>query len=655
MSYLNPLRLHFAGQFQASVSTVNNDPVHFDNARFKPEYQDRQTTANDLKGWFNPRGDATWRLLGCTVTGAWAAPGVAVPQSDPVWTYIVADSDRNVAAKLVDLDPEQQLVSTVFGLEVRVATAAGATVLQGRFEPTAFTDIWTRTDSPTPGDTDAGACYQSVLTDLEWGDITTSPFLTQLYEAAMGGMLSIKFNVDSFNLRFTSPDFMRGRVTGTIGPAAWDEPHHLVLGRHFLTTSKPTGGFFDPVGGVNFCVARVDPVLKKVFLDLGNALPTSQSGAIEDLGPITLAAVVQTSQGPKARRIDTIAAATYTDATWYPTTAGVVELPAARQLTDAELQAIAANPLAIATAPQGTASLAISEPAGGEYVRADSFVYRMSPNERVEARLYATRFGQAYAGARIVVLFDPSQLQPGSPLGPAPDVATPIDAIAYPTLVTADQNGMAVLAITASDPGNPRGYIDGQVYGLRPVLEDTVFSPGSPYPYNPSDFISVLVWDDFWPDEDPVTWYGTLQPVLQQFENLYPVMERFVLLGDYESVCANARDLTYAFSLDPDNPNFMPVTRDLSPAKRATLLRWLREPGPDGLPLEGTPPPGARLPAPPALAAAPPAPAAEGLAAAPALAQPGPEAHGKAAAASRRLANTLPATIAPGTPLGGLE
>jgi len=43
MSYLNPLRLHFAGQFQASVSTVNNDPVHFDNSRFKPAYQNLQT------------------------------------------------------------------------------------------------------------------------------------------------------------------------------------------------------------------------------------------------------------------------------------------------------------------------------------------------------------------------------------------------------------------------------------------------------------------------------------------------------------------------------------------------------------------------------------------------------------------------------------
>jgi len=43
MSYLGPLRCHFAGRFQAAISTVNNDPLHFDTANFKPQYQQRQT------------------------------------------------------------------------------------------------------------------------------------------------------------------------------------------------------------------------------------------------------------------------------------------------------------------------------------------------------------------------------------------------------------------------------------------------------------------------------------------------------------------------------------------------------------------------------------------------------------------------------------
>jgi hypothetical protein len=47
MSYLNSIRLHFAGQFQAAPSTVNNDPLHFDNATFQPSYQ-QPATGNQL-------------------------------------------------------------------------------------------------------------------------------------------------------------------------------------------------------------------------------------------------------------------------------------------------------------------------------------------------------------------------------------------------------------------------------------------------------------------------------------------------------------------------------------------------------------------------------------------------------------------------------
>ncbi|HEY7276707.1 MAG TPA: hypothetical protein VH594_12140 [Trebonia sp.] len=45
MSYLNPLRLHFSGSLEAAVSTVNNDPVHYDSARFEPSYAEPQSGA----------------------------------------------------------------------------------------------------------------------------------------------------------------------------------------------------------------------------------------------------------------------------------------------------------------------------------------------------------------------------------------------------------------------------------------------------------------------------------------------------------------------------------------------------------------------------------------------------------------------------------
>ena len=52
---------------------------------------------------------------------------------------------------------------------------------------------------------------------------------------------------------------------------------------------------------------------------------------------------------------------------------------------------------------------------------------------------------------------------------------------------------------------------------------------------------------------------------------------------------ANAGLLQLAFGLDQADPNAMPVTRDLSPAKRKAILAWLADPAhPKGPPLAMT-------------------------------------------------------------------
>ena len=69
-----------------------------------------------------------------------------------------------------------------------------------------------------------------------------------------------------------------------------------------------------------------------------------------------------------------------------------------------------------------------------------------------------------------------------------------------------------------------------------------------------------------------------MQPIFQQYANLYPVMSRFVNLGDYEQVKGYSKMLQFAFSLPETDANAMPVTRDLSPAKREAILQWLQNP-----------------------------------------------------------------------------
>src|SRR5882724_2369870 len=327
MSYLNPLRMHFAGKFQAGPSTVNNDTTHFNNATFLPEYQKRPN------GWWNPDGDADWRFIGCQVTAAFLGDGKPVPAGDPFLSCIVADSDTTVAAKIVDLDPQQQLVSQVWGLQVRICDAQGNTLLRGTYDTAAFVDIWDRS-AGGGGDIGAGAAYQSILSDLEWGQIDAYPFLKQLHDSAKDNLLSIKFNVDGYNMNFQSPDFTRGRIVGTIGPTDASSPRHFILGRHFMTVAAPGGNFFNPQGKINFCAATVDESAGKVYLDVGNALPTVNAGGDPvDLGALNLVCLLPPDSSGNPVPPVPIDQIPYLNPGWYATTAGVIELPVGRALT----------------------------------------------------------------------------------------------------------------------------------------------------------------------------------------------------------------------------------------------------------------------------------------------------------------------------------
>lgn len=584
MSYLNALRLHFAGRFQANVSTVNNDPGHYDNATFIPSYQDMQGPQfNPPNGWFNPQGDAAWRLLGCTVTSAFI-DGAAAGSSDPVLKCIVADSDSKAPAKLVDLDSEQQLVSEIWGLQVRIADANGHTLLQGDYEPAAFFDIWDRAiGASAGGDVDAGAAYQSVLMNLQWGDVSKSKFLTKLKAASSDGLLSIKFNLDGVNLNFRSPDFMSGRIAGTIGPATASEPHHMVFGRQFMASHGSGGNFFSPLGGINFFAAVVDADHGSILLDLGNALSTTvPGGPMTDLGDLTLGIYEPPSPGNPSGRVTALAKipsqgkggyASSDDPDWYARTAGVVAV----RLRSAQLKAIAAAPLVLTSGP----STFISEWTTGVFVRADRYVYRMSPGDQAEVPVYVMQWGKPAAKVSVGFYADPSQLQPSNNINPkdVPPVAVPPGAMSFNATAKTDAGGKAILTLKAGDPGTPRYFnngkdygLDGQVYGIRPTL------PGVPFagPVNQWNFVSILVWSGF-KTSKPVTW-NDLQPIFQQYANLYPVMNRFLNLGSYDSVVRHAGLLTLAFGLDPADPNAMPVTRDLSPAKRDAILSWLKKP-----------------------------------------------------------------------------
>jgi hypothetical protein len=616
MSYLNSLRIHFAGTFFATPSTVNNDVRHFDNANFQPNFQ--LPGPGTTNGWWNPEGNGGFKLL-CPATAVHYGDGTsAAPGSDPALAATVQSAETlgKTIAKIVDLDPQQQTVSMVFGMEVAiVGTPGAAPLLRGTFRPAPFTDLGQR--RPTqPGDQGLGVWYQSVLESLQWGDVSGSRFLKELYAAATDGMLSIRFNLDGYSLdpgtpQAPNPQFTKGRLVGTIGPAVANEPRHFVRGRQLVGS-----------GDFNFAVALLDEAAGKLRIDLGNSLPVDPTnGQMLDVGGLSLVCRPSAGAPVNLGNID------YTTANWYTNNAGIADLPANRSLTSAEIATVRANALVLVQNPPGgvPAVDAAIEVNDGQHVRADMFVGRLNPGDKFAVDFYATRFGQAMPAAQIDLeqqaFATPPPVPP--PATPDPPMGVPQSALTFASTVTCDANGRVTVPLNASDPQNPRGYIDGQVYFVNYELHNVD-------PANPNDFLSVLVWDAFKP-ENPPTWNGSMMAIFQQFANLYPFMRDGIGidLGNYEAVSTNRVQIAATLSVPVTNPRYMPVTRDLSDAKRAAMVYWLTSVGPGGKPLLGAAPP-----APAPAAPAPPAPVATG--------KPGPPADSKTIAASEIKKKRLP-------------
>lgn len=95
-------RLHFSGSSQAAVS-VNNDPTHFDTKNFDVSWW--EFSSGQDHGWWNPPGDAAWRLIGREIIAALVGDDQPADPTAPIFKCSVADADSAPPAKLVDLDP----------------------------------------------------------------------------------------------------------------------------------------------------------------------------------------------------------------------------------------------------------------------------------------------------------------------------------------------------------------------------------------------------------------------------------------------------------------------------------------------------------------------------------------------------------------------
>jgi hypothetical protein len=152
-------------------------------------------------GWWNPLGTSIFRFASTKIVSLRNRDGTRVTDSsaDPVFSLTVGNSPDQSSAKIVDLDPDWQNASEIYGLSVSFNDPKGQPVFTGRFASAPFRDLWFARSS-APGDMGASASYQSILTDFEWHiDDLQSGFLESLRDEAD--------RTDALSIRFTTYNY----------------------------------------------------------------------------------------------------------------------------------------------------------------------------------------------------------------------------------------------------------------------------------------------------------------------------------------------------------------------------------------------------------------------------------------------------------------
>ena len=105
------------------------------------------------------------------MTGAWLkGEQIVSTAQDRVFGMALENANDRVFGKLVDLDPQQQMASEIWGMRLRLTDGAQPALFGGEFVPVAFTNLYRRqvfSSLPTSDQT-LGASYQSVLKNVVW-------------------------------------------------------------------------------------------------------------------------------------------------------------------------------------------------------------------------------------------------------------------------------------------------------------------------------------------------------------------------------------------------------------------------------------------------------------------------------------------------------
>lgn len=485
---------------------------------------------------------------------------------------------------MADLDPQMQTVGQIYGLKINIGDENFG--ISGDLIPCSFRDLWSSIEDSPDIVQSFSAVYQSVL-KLKTFSPGQSPFLNEcvpfverskqdgLYP---NGSLTLVIRLDNYKRDDALEDWRFGDVQGYIEPWLPGSPQQMDAQRVMYPIKA------DDTKDAYFRLQRDEQGKHSIFVYLANSLRRQKDLSYKAQGELFLAILPEGHSVIGGFKTEVIASIPYQKANWEKDTGAIFEV----SIPEYQVERVNSMPLGIiSTNRLGANSVLLCERKNGIFCHADIFTYRLNPDETQFVEFYVTKFGRRLPNADVVIGYDNTSMcttgeTDGGPIPGKPASALIIngtcgdDDIGYgfSTVAKTGPDGVAVVSLTGGDTGNPREYIDGQVYGLRydygrelPPLSPTA---------TPSNNINVLVHDRYHAPERP-TWLSDVYPHFKQFANLYPCMRTIVSLDDFGSVVARRESLIRVFSVPLDDPSYMPIPRDLSKAKREMFLKWLKD------------------------------------------------------------------------------
>jgi len=635
MSYLDLPRLHFSGLFFTGPGTINNVIQNYAPGVPLVNAQG-QYLPNAV---WNPLGVSQWWLEECTVLSAVGSAGAPVDATDAVIGAAVESPSPKTPmsdgtggfydiAKMVDLDPDQQGRSALYGVRIAVTLGNGAG-LQGLLTISELRQLHPRVPVGGGSWTAVGQ-WMGTLQNVQWsGDFSGSPFLTALQGASAEG-LAVKLTVDLHQNNpgnvFTSGDlFCYGRVLGSIGPALAGELAQVVPGRYLppftgtpsaaVESAPSTEQLIPPRVGVAMQAKAIADAREATSANAGAATPDPwnpafavirQSGSQAllniDIGGCILLNATADPNNPSGFSSDgtfevdsgiAVGASDLANSGFVPfasgeiaiqyqplestskncnlvTNSGVFTIP----LTEDEATFCQTNPLTI----QVNGTTVAEENADGLWADVSVSSERLECGGGLtgQAQIMVRVFGNAPpVGSDPPVTIDVQLVDwnQGGGLSTSTDLAISIGQT--------DANGLADVTTTVNvaDVTLPkmRQPLGSQVYYISLIDPlGNAIGDGTPMNLFQSPAISVLLWQSYTAPTTP-TWTADVGPIFTAYARLYPGMKSRLDISDEATVLGFASVIHAMMSQDISEPSYMPVTRDISPSKMAMIVSWLKQ------------------------------------------------------------------------------